>query len=187
VPTNQQRSIPHDAAIATEGGKAAQEPPIDMLNDDPELLESEFVDFAAYGNVIPIGLERPPRDRDEPRLWTLTGDTARFLNDKRSQAGYDEYLHIGCNVDFDSCPNAGTSEGLAALSPGPPLSTHQNAAVAFIQAGHRTHPATERAARTRLGFLRLTKCGQGFGLTVRQTRPRAFLPPTPYRGLWPTG
>jgi hypothetical protein len=112
-----------------------------MLNDDPELPEPEFVDFAAYGKVIPIGLERPSRDIDEPCLWTLTDDTARFLNDKRSQAAYDEYLHIGCNVDFDSCPNAGTSEGLDALSPSPPLSTHHNAAVALIRAGHSTHAA----------------------------------------------
>jgi hypothetical protein len=37
----------------------------------------------------------------------------------------------------------------------------ENAAVvALIRAGHRTHVATEEAARTRLGFLRLTKGGQ---------------------------
>jgi hypothetical protein len=47
VPTNQQLLISPDAAIATEGGKAAQETPIDTLDDDPELLEPEFVDFAA--------------------------------------------------------------------------------------------------------------------------------------------
>jgi hypothetical protein len=64
-----------------------------MLNDDSELLEPEFVDFSAYGKVIHAGLESPPRDIDEPRLGTLTDDTARFLNDRRSQAGYDEYLH----------------------------------------------------------------------------------------------
>jgi hypothetical protein len=39
-----------------------------MLNDDPELLELECVDFPAYGKVIPAGLERSPRDTDEPRL-----------------------------------------------------------------------------------------------------------------------
>jgi hypothetical protein len=38
--------------------------------------------FAAYGKIIPAGLEQPPRDIDEPRLWTLTDDTARFLNDR---------------------------------------------------------------------------------------------------------
>jgi hypothetical protein len=36
VLTNQQRSIPPYATIAIEGGKAAPEPPIDLLNDDPE-------------------------------------------------------------------------------------------------------------------------------------------------------
>jgi hypothetical protein len=36
----------------------------------------------------------------------------------------------------------------------------QTAAVALIRAGHSTHTATEEAARTRLGFLRLTKGGQ---------------------------
>jgi hypothetical protein len=36
-----------------------------MLYDDPELHEPEFVDFAAYGKVIPAGLEQPPRDIDE--------------------------------------------------------------------------------------------------------------------------
>jgi hypothetical protein len=66
-----------------------------MLNDDSELLEPEFIDFSEYGKVIHAGLERPPRDIDKPRLWTLTDDTACFLSEKRSQAGYDEYLHIG--------------------------------------------------------------------------------------------
>jgi hypothetical protein len=42
----------------TESGKVAQEPPIDLLNDDSELLEPEFVDFSAYGKVILAGLER---------------------------------------------------------------------------------------------------------------------------------
>jgi hypothetical protein len=94
-----------------------------MLNDDPELLKPDFVDFSAYGKVIHAGLERPPRDTDEPRLWTLTDDTARYLNDKRSQAGYDENLHIGCYAFFDSCANAGISEGMDAVSSGTPLST----------------------------------------------------------------
>jgi hypothetical protein len=66
VPTNQQHSIPPDATIANEGGKAAQEPPIDMLSDDSELLELEFVDFSAYRKVILAGIERPPRNIDKP-------------------------------------------------------------------------------------------------------------------------
>jgi hypothetical protein len=60
--TNQQQSIPADATSATEGGKAAPEPPIDLLDDEPEPTASEFVDLTYYGEVIPAGLERPPRD-----------------------------------------------------------------------------------------------------------------------------
>jgi hypothetical protein len=160
VLTNQQQSIPPDATIAIEGGKADPEPLIDLLHDDPELHEPEFVDFAAYGKIIPPGLEQPPRDINEPCLWTLTDDTARFLNDIKSQAGYDEDLHIGCYAFFDSGANAAIDEALDALSTGPPLPTEQAEAVALIRAGHRTHTATEEAARTRLGLLRLTKGGQ---------------------------
>jgi hypothetical protein len=39
-----------------------------MKDDESELLEPGIVDFSAYGKVIPAGLERPPRDIDEPRL-----------------------------------------------------------------------------------------------------------------------
>jgi hypothetical protein len=55
-----------------------------MLDDEIEPTASEFVDFTYYGEVIPAGLERPPRDVEEPRLWTVTNDTARALADKRS-------------------------------------------------------------------------------------------------------
>jgi hypothetical protein len=129
-----------------------------MLDDELDPTASEFVDFAYYGEVIPAGLERPPRDVDEPRLWTLIDDTARALNDKRTQGAYDEYLHIGCYAFFDCCANAAVSEDLDTLSHGPPLSAVQTATIALIlRAGHRTHAATEEAARTRLGFLHLTK------------------------------
>ena len=104
--------------------------------------------------MIPAGLERPPRDVEEQRIWTLTYDTARALSDKLSQSAYDEYLHIGCYAFFDSCANAAISEGMDTMSNGPPLSAEQTAAVALIRAGHRTDTATEEAARTRLGFLR---------------------------------
>jgi hypothetical protein len=46
----------------------AQEPPIDLPNDDSELLEPESVNFSAYGKEILAGPERPPRDIDVPRL-----------------------------------------------------------------------------------------------------------------------
>jgi hypothetical protein len=131
-----------------------------MLDDEIEPSASEFVDFAYYGEVIPAGLERPPRDVEEPRRWTLTDDTARAISDKRTQAAYDEYLHICCYAFFDSCANAAISEALDTLSHGPSLWAEQTAALALIRAGHRTHTATEEAARTRLGFFRLTKSGQ---------------------------
>jgi hypothetical protein len=94
-----------------------------LLNDDSELFEAEFVHFSSYGKVIPACLERPPRDIDEPHLRTMTDDTARFLNDMISQAGYDEYLHIGSYAFFDSCANAAICEGLDALPTVPPLPT----------------------------------------------------------------
>jgi hypothetical protein len=65
-----------------------------------------FVDFTYYGEVIHAGLERPPRDVEEPRLLTLTNDTTRTLSDKHTQAAYDEYLHASCYAFFDSCVNA---------------------------------------------------------------------------------
>jgi hypothetical protein len=80
--TDQQQSIYPDVTLTTEGGKAAPKPPIDMLNDEPESTASEFVIFTFYGEVIPAGLELPPRDVDEPRLWTITYDTSRTLSDK---------------------------------------------------------------------------------------------------------
>jgi hypothetical protein len=92
VPTSQQQSIPPDSTIVIEGTKAAREPPIDMLNDDSELLEPEFFDFSTYGKCRSCRHGTPPIA--ELRLWTMTDDTARYLNDKRSQAGYDKYLHI---------------------------------------------------------------------------------------------
>jgi hypothetical protein len=90
----------------------------------------------------------------------LIDDTARALSDKRTKSAYDEYFHIGCYAFFNSCANAAISEALDTLSHGPPLSAEQAAAIALIRAGHRTHTATEEAARTRLGFLCLTKGGQ---------------------------
>jgi hypothetical protein len=62
LPTNQQQSISLDATFATGGGKAAQEPHINILNDDSELYEPDFVDLPTYGKLIHAGMERlPPR------------------------------------------------------------------------------------------------------------------------------
>jgi hypothetical protein len=127
-------------------------------------------------------LEQPPRDIDEPRLWTLTDDTARFLNDRKSQAGYDEYLHIGCYAFFDMCANAAIGEALDTLLAGLPPPAEQKAGVALIRAGHRTHTATEEGARTRLGFLRLTKGGQTSSDSDRvfaELAHERFCPPRP--------
>jgi hypothetical protein len=155
--TDHQHSIPADATPTTEGGKAAHEPPIDLLDDESDPTASNLVDFTYYGEVIPAGLERLPRDVEEPCLRTLTDDTARALSGKRTQSAYDEYLHIGCYAFFGSCANAAIGEALDTLSHGPLLSAEQATAITLIRAGHCTHTATEEAARTRLGFLRLTK------------------------------
>jgi hypothetical protein len=64
-----------------------------LLDDETEPSASEFVDFVYYGEVIPAGLECPPRDVEEQRLWTLTYDTVRALSDKRTQAAYGELLN----------------------------------------------------------------------------------------------
>jgi hypothetical protein len=91
-------------------------------------------------------------------MWTLTDDTARFLNDKRSQAGYDEYLRIGCNAFFDSYANASISEGREALASALLIDeAHGNRCPHPSGSSH--HASTEEAART-LGFLHLTKGGQ---------------------------
>jgi hypothetical protein len=42
------------------------DPPIDLLNDDSELHEPEFVDFSTYGKVISAGLEHPPATLTNP-------------------------------------------------------------------------------------------------------------------------
>jgi hypothetical protein len=100
------------------------------------------------------------RDVDGPRLWALTDDAAHFISEKKAQSGYDEILHIGCYAFVHSYANTAISEGMDALSSGRPLSLKHATTIALINAGHRTHEATEEAARTRLGFLRLVKGGR---------------------------
>eukprot|EP00873_Tetraselmis_striata_P044461 jgi/Tetstr1/464725/TSEL_009472.t1 len=68
-----QPAIPAGAPAPEGGEQGAQEPlPAELNALDTEL---EYVDFAYFGQVPPSGLEPPPRDGDEPRLWILTGDT----------------------------------------------------------------------------------------------------------------
>jgi hypothetical protein len=131
-----------------------------LRQDEPEPTESELVDFAYYGKAIPSGLERPPRDVDEPRIRTLTDGTARALSEIKTQhLTYDDYLYLWCYAFFNSCADAAISEDLDALSNGPSLSPEQATAVAIIRTGSPTHTTTEEADRTRLGFLPLTKGG----------------------------
>jgi hypothetical protein len=157
------------------------------MNKYSELLEHEFFDFASHNKAIHAGLERPPRGVDEPRLRTLTDDTARFPSIKKSQPVYDEYLHIRYYAVFDSCVNAAIGEVMNAMSTLTPLSPEHAACAAIILGGTRTHAATEEACRTRLGFFRPTKGGQTSSDSDRASAeldcPRAFLPITSYRGL----
>eukprot|EP00873_Tetraselmis_striata_P017157 jgi/Tetstr1/437421/TSEL_026103.t1 len=145
---------------ATAALLARLAPPTNPLppEDAPD-NELEYVDFAYYGRVIPPGLERPPRDVDEPRLWTLTDDTARALADKRSQAAYDEYLHLGCYAFFSSCANEAMRCALESLSTESATPAGKAAALAELRACYRTHLATEEATRSRLGYLQLAKNG----------------------------
>eukprot|EP00873_Tetraselmis_striata_P007997 jgi/Tetstr1/428261/TSEL_018300.t1 len=78
---------------APEGGdeQGAQE----LLPAELDALDTEleYVDFAYFGQVPPSGLDPPPRDGDEPRLWILTDDTAaRGLAEQRGLTAYDNHL-----------------------------------------------------------------------------------------------
>jgi hypothetical protein len=46
------------ATHATEGGKEAKEPPIDLLNDGPDLLENDFGDFTYAATEEAINTRR---------------------------------------------------------------------------------------------------------------------------------
>eukprot|EP00873_Tetraselmis_striata_P008201 jgi/Tetstr1/428465/TSEL_018476.t1 len=48
----------------------------------------------------------PARRPRAPRLWTLTDDTARALAEKRSQAAYEEYLHLEADRLFAKLAHA---------------------------------------------------------------------------------
>eukprot|EP00873_Tetraselmis_striata_P025878 jgi/Tetstr1/446142/TSEL_033740.t1 len=89
-PKGTQPAIPAGAPAPEGGEQGAQEPlPVELDALDTEL---EYVDFAYFGQVPPSGLEPPPRDGDEPRLWILTDDTAtRGLAEQRGLTAYDKY------------------------------------------------------------------------------------------------
>eukprot|EP00873_Tetraselmis_striata_P018764 jgi/Tetstr1/439028/TSEL_027520.t1 len=94
-PEGTQPAIPAGAPAPEGGEQGAQEPlPAELDALDTEL---EYVDFAYFGQVPPSGLEPPPRDGDEPRLWILTDDTAaRSLAGQRGLTAYDKYLYLRC-------------------------------------------------------------------------------------------
>eukprot|EP00873_Tetraselmis_striata_P027187 jgi/Tetstr1/447451/TSEL_003709.t1 len=72
-PKGTQPAIPAGAPAPEGGEQGAQEPlPAELDALDTGL---EYVDFAYFGQVPPSGLDPPPRDGDEPRLWILTDDT----------------------------------------------------------------------------------------------------------------
>eukprot|EP00873_Tetraselmis_striata_P024408 jgi/Tetstr1/444672/TSEL_032520.t1 len=95
APKGTQPAIPAGAPAPEGGEQGAQEPlPAELDALDTEL---EYVDFAYFGQVPPSGLEPPPRDGDEPRLWILTDDTAaRGLAEQRGLTAYDKYLYLRC-------------------------------------------------------------------------------------------
>eukprot|EP00873_Tetraselmis_striata_P013949 jgi/Tetstr1/434213/TSEL_023324.t1 len=88
-PKGTQPAIPAGAPTPEGGEQGAQEPlPAELDALDTEL---EYVDFAYFGQVPPSGLEPPPRDGDEPRLWILTDDTAAHgLAEQRGLTAYDK-------------------------------------------------------------------------------------------------
>eukprot|EP00873_Tetraselmis_striata_P002860 jgi/Tetstr1/423124/TSEL_013893.t1 len=83
-PKGTQPAIPAGAPTPEGGEQGAQEPlPAELDALDTEL---EYVDFAYFGQVPPSGLEPPPRDGDEPRLWILTGDDTELAKRLTAQA-----------------------------------------------------------------------------------------------------
>eukprot|EP00873_Tetraselmis_striata_P021608 jgi/Tetstr1/441872/TSEL_030082.t1 len=138
---------------APEGGEqGAQEPLLAEL--DAADTELEYVDFAYNGRAIPLGL-----DVDAPRMWTLTANTVRGLAEKRSQAAYGEYLHLGCYAFFSSCANKSMRGALESLSTESPTEDGKATALAELRACYRTHLATRKATRSWLGYLQLAKNG----------------------------
>eukprot|EP00873_Tetraselmis_striata_P003703 jgi/Tetstr1/423967/TSEL_014578.t1 len=84
APKGTQPAIPVGAPAPEGGEQGAQEPlPAELDALDTEL---EYVDFAYFGQVPPSGLEPPPRDGDEPRLWILTDDDTELEKRLTAQA-----------------------------------------------------------------------------------------------------
>eukprot|EP00873_Tetraselmis_striata_P029651 jgi/Tetstr1/449915/TSEL_036969.t1 len=122
----------------------------------------DILDMSEYTGMVlgTVGEEGPPRDVDEPRLWTLTDDTPRGLAEKRSMAAYDEHLHLGCYAFFSSSTNEAMRGALESLSTESATAESKVAALAELRARYRTHLATEEATR----FRRIAVSGQLYQL-----------------------
>eukprot|EP00873_Tetraselmis_striata_P026641 jgi/Tetstr1/446905/TSEL_034363.t1 len=115
-PKGTRQAIPAGAPAPEGGEQGAQEPlPAELDALDTEL---EYVDYAYFGQVPPSGLEPPPRDGDEPRLWILTDDTAaRGLAEQRGLTAYDKYQYLRCYAKACGQSLAPTGNGGAAERP----------------------------------------------------------------------
>eukprot|EP00873_Tetraselmis_striata_P024612 jgi/Tetstr1/444876/TSEL_032718.t1 len=133
-PKGTQPAIPAGAPAPEGGEQGAQEPlPAELDALDTEL---EYVDFAYFGQIRPSGLEPPPRDGDEPRLWIPTDDTAaRGLAEQRGLTAYDKYLDIGCYAFAQAC-----GQSLAHHDLRDPPSGTGTLCFALASTGSRTHP-----------------------------------------------
>eukprot|EP00873_Tetraselmis_striata_P046172 jgi/Tetstr1/466436/TSEL_010964.t1 len=133
-PKGTQPAIPAGAPAPEGGEQGGQEPlPAELDALDTEL---EYVDSAYFGQVPPSGLEPPPRDGDEARLWILTDDTAaRGLAELRVLTSYDKYLYLRCYAK--AC-----GQSLAHHDLRDPPSGTGTLCFAFASTGSRTHPPT---------------------------------------------
>eukprot|EP00873_Tetraselmis_striata_P003748 jgi/Tetstr1/424012/TSEL_014623.t1 len=129
-----QPAIPAGAPAPEGGEQGAQEPlPAELDALDTEL---EYVDYAYFGQVPLSGLEPPPRDGDEPRLWILTDDTAaRGLAEQRGLTAYDKYQYLRCYAK--AC-----GQSLAHHDLRDPPSGTGTLCFALASTGSRTHPPT---------------------------------------------
>eukprot|EP00873_Tetraselmis_striata_P046066 jgi/Tetstr1/466330/TSEL_010861.t1 len=103
-------------ASAPEGGEQGAREPLPAELDAPDNELSSTSNLPTTTESPALVKSAPPRDVDEPRLWTQTDDTARALAEKRSQAAYDEYLHLNCYAFFSSCANEAMRGALESLS-----------------------------------------------------------------------
>eukprot|EP00873_Tetraselmis_striata_P009207 jgi/Tetstr1/429471/TSEL_019379.t1 len=114
-PKGTQPAIPAGAPAPEGGEQGAQEPlPAEL---DTEL---EYVDFAYFGQVPSSGLEPPPRDGDEPRLWILTDDDTEWEKRLTAQA---EALEKRLAEKFEAATAALLARLAPPVQPPPPKGT----------------------------------------------------------------